>query len=56
MIIKLMVLQVAILRPILVFMTAVLWTDGKYVIGGQVRYLYQFVCNIHVRRFFFRVR
>ncbi|XP_053394244.1 organic solute transporter subunit alpha-like [Mercenaria mercenaria] len=39
---KLCSLQVAVVRPLLLFIAAVLWTDGKYTrgLGGSTSYLY----------------
>lgn len=35
-VIKVMVLQVAVVRPVVLFIAAVLWTDGRYAPGNEI--------------------
>ena len=43
--IKILALQVAIIRPLLLFIAAILWTDGKYVQGEVV---ISIICDLSV--------
>ena len=56
--IELLALQVAIIRPILLFIAAVLWTDGKYVQGNvstPCLFTHKVSFNLQVNEYFKQV-